>query len=224
MSDALKNYKEIKSHISAVARQWARDPLDVNLVAVSKTFETPDIEPFLAAGHRVFGENRVQEAARKWPDLRTQYPDLELHLLGPLQTNKVEDALRVFDVIETLDREKLAIKLAAARDKGFALPRLFIQVNTGAEPQKAGILPENALSFVTLCRDTYHLPVIGLMCIPPVDEHPAPHFALLQKLADKAGLSGLSMGMSDDFEAAIAQGASHIRLGRALFGHRAAAL
>ena len=220
MSDALKTYAEINARIAAAAQSWSRKPEHVNLVAVSKTFDASHIDPFLAAGHRVFGENRVQEAAGKWPQLRESYADIELHLIGPLQTNKAEEAIGLFDVIETLDREKLAVKLASLAEKGHKLPRLFIQVNTGAEPQKSGILPEQALDFISQCRETYQLPIIGLMCIPPVEEHPAPHFALLAKLAEQAGLSELSMGMSEDFEAAIAQGASYVRLGRALFGAR----
>ena len=220
MSDALKTYAEINARIAAAAQSWSRKPEHVNLVAVSKTFDASHIDPFLAAGHRVFGENRVQEAAGKWPQLRESYADIELHLIGPLQTNKAEEAIGLFDVIETLDREKLAVKLASLAEKGHKLPRLFIQVNTGAEPQKAGILPEQALDFISQCRETYQLPIIGLMCIPPVEEHPAPHFALLATLAEQAGLSELSMGMSEDFEAAIAQGASYVRLGRALFGAR----
>ena len=220
MSDALKTYAEINARIAAAAQSWSRKPEHVNLVAVSKTFDASHIDPFLAAGHRVFGENRVQEAAQKWPQLRESYADIELHLIGPLQTNKAEEAIGLFDVIETLDREKLAVKLASLAEKGHKLPRLFIQVNTGAEPQKAGILPEQALDFISQCRETYQLPIIGLMCIPPVEEHPAPHFALLATLAEQAGLSELSMGMSEDFEAAIAQGASYVRLGRALFGAR----
>ena len=220
MSDALKTYAEINARIAAAAQSWSRKPEHVNLVAVSKTFDARHIVPFLAAGHRVFGENRVQEAAQKWPQLRESYADIELHLIGPLQTNKAEEAIGLFDVIETLDREKLAVKLASLAEKGHKLPRLFIQVNTGAEPQKAGILPEQALDFIAQCRETYQLPIIGLMCIPPVEEHPAPHFALLAKLAEQAGLSELSMGMSEDFEVAIAQGASYVRLGRALFGAR----
>jgi len=220
MSDALKTYAEINARIAAAAQSWSRKPEHVNLVAVSKTFDASHIDPFLAAGHRVFGENRVQEAAGKWPQLRESYADIELHLIGPLQTNKAEEAIGLFDVIETLDREKLAVKLASLAEKGHKLPRLFIQVNTGAEPQKSGILPEQALDFISQCRETYQLPIIGLMCIPPVEEHPAPHFALLATLAEQAGLSELSMGMSEDFEAAIAQGASYVRLGRALFGAR----
>lgn len=220
MSDALKTYAEINARIAAAAQSWSRKPEHVNLVAVSKTFDASHIVPFLAAGHRVFGENRVQEAAGKWPQLRESYADIELHLIGPLQTNKAEEAIGLFDVIETLDREKLAVKLASLAEKGHKLPRLFIQVNTGAEPQKSGILPEQALDFISQCRETYQLPIIGLMCIPPVEEHPAPHFALLATLAEQAGLSELSMGMSEDFEAAIAQGASYVRLGRALFGAR----
>ncbi len=174
--------------------------------------------PLLQAGHRIFGENRVQEAAGKWPLLKEKYPDIELHLIGPLQTNKVKEALALFDVIETLDREKLARELAkheSARTKKF-----FIQVNTGEEPQKAGIAPQDTALFAKFCQEEAKLPVIGLMCIPPVADNPAPHFALLKNLAEKCGFSELSMGMSHDFELAAAMGATYVRVGSAIFGER----
>ncbi len=212
-------YDDVLQRIAAAEKEW-RSAEAVRLIAVSKTFEAPAIEPLLAAGHRIFGENRVQEAKAKWPALRTAYPDIELHLIGPLQTNKLADALALFDVIHTLDRPKLAAKLAEARDRGASLPRLFVQVNTGGEPQKAGVFPDDLPAFLALCRDTYGLQPEGLMCIPPAEDVAAPHFAFLHGLAKENDLAQLSMGMSDDFEAAIAQGASYIRIGRALFGHR----
>ncbi|MCE8000779.1 MAG: YggS family pyridoxal phosphate-dependent enzyme [Rhodobiaceae bacterium] len=193
---------------------------DVTLVAVSKTFPAEDIRPALEAGQRIFGENRVQEAHGKWPGLQEQYSDVELHLIGPLQSNKVSEAVSLFDVIETLDREKLARSLAAHREKGHSLPDLFVQVNTGAEPQKAGVLPQEADAFIALCRDELGLPLVGLMCIPPVEEEPALHFALLEKIARRNGLAKLSMGMSGDFETAIEFGATLVRVGSAIFGAR----
>jgi PLP dependent protein len=196
---------------------------DVTLVAVSKTFPADDIRAVLDAGQRVFGENRVQEAHGKWPELQKRYAGVELHLIGPLQSNKVGEAVSLFDVIETLDREKLARALVAEREKGHALPDLFIQVNTGAEAQKAGVLPQDADAFVALCRDELGLPVVGLMCIPPVDEEPALHFALLEKIANRNGLAHLSMGMSSDYETAIEFGATHVRVGSAIFGARTTA-
>lgn len=201
-------------------REAQRAPDSVTLVAVSKTFDMAAIEPYLAAGQRVFGENRVQEAAGKWPSLKARYDAIELHLIGPLQTNKLEEALGLFDVIETLDREKLALALVKARDKGKDLPRLFVQVNTGAEPQKAGLLPGEVDAFLQKCRDQWHLEIEGLMGIPPLHEAPMPHFEMLARLAQAHDLSKLSMGMSADFEIAIRAGATHIRLGSVLFGGR----
>ena len=192
----------------------------VQLVAVSKTFGAEDIVPVLEAGQRVFGENRVQEAMGKWPGLRERFPGVELHLIGPLQTNKVREAVAHFDVIETLDRESLAIALATERAKRGKMARLLVQVNTGEEAQKAGIAPLDADAFLAACRDRWELPVEGLMCIPPADEPPSPHFALLATIARRNGLSVLSMGMSADFEAAIQLGATHVRVGSAIFGHR----
>jgi pyridoxal phosphate enzyme (YggS family) len=211
---------EIKSRIAAAARAAGRSPESVHLVGVSKTHGAEACLEALEAGQRLFGENRVQEAQGKWPALRTRYPDLELHLIGPLQTNKVADAIALFDVIESVDREKLARALASERDKGKRLPRLYIQVNTGEEEQKAGIAPGSAPAFIALCRDELGLPVEGLMCIPPLDEEPAPHFALLAQLARQHGLRAISMGMSGDFETAIRFGATHVRVGTAIFGER----
>jgi len=210
----------IKTRMAEAARNAGRAPEDVTLVAVSKTFDEAAIRPLIAAGQRVFGENRVQESAHKWPALRAQHADIELHLIGPLQTNKVDDALALFDVIHTLDRDRLALALVRAREKGKALPRLLVQVNTGEEPQKAGLAPGEVDAFLARCRDEWQLEIEGLMCIPPVDEEPALHFALLEKLARRNGLRGLSMGMSGDFEKAIAFGATHVRVGSALFGSR----
>lgn len=194
----------------------------VTLVAVSKTFPAQDIEPVLAAGQRVFGENRVQEARDKWPGLKARYPDAELHLIGPLQSNKAREAVALFDVIHTVDRPKIAAALAEEMARQERRPRLFVQINTGAEPQKAGVLPEAADGFLAECRDIHRLEIAGLMCIPPADEVPDPHFALLAKIAARNGLSGLSMGMSADFAAAVRQGATHVRIGSAIFGHRPA--
>ena len=199
----------------------SRDPHTVTLVAVSKMFDAPAIVPILAAGQRVFGENRVQEATRKWPALKNDWPDVSLHLIGPLQTNKVADAVDLFDVIHSLDRDRLARALIKVRDKGASLPRLLVQVNTGEEPQKAGVLPGDADAFLATCRDEYALDVDGLMCIPPVDEEPSLHFALLAKIAERNGVSGLSMGMSADFRSAVEFGATLVRIGSAIFGPRA---
>ncbi|GAF79534.1 unnamed protein product [marine sediment metagenome] len=211
---------DIEQRIAATARAAGRDPAEVTLVAISKVQPAERIEAVLEAGHRVFGENRVQEAQGRWPGLRERYPDVELHLVGPLQTNKTRQAVELFDVIETVDRPKLARKLAEIfADTGKALP-CYIQVNTGEEPQKAGVLPTQADAFIAECREIHGLPVAGLMCIPPIDEEPALHYALLKKIADRNGLTGLSMGMSGDFETAIAFGATLVRVGSALFGAR----
>jgi pyridoxal phosphate enzyme (YggS family) len=192
----------------------------VSLVAVSKTYPAEAVREALAAGQKVFGENRVQEAKAKFPELRQDHPDLELHLIGPLQTNKVRDAVALFDVIETIDRPKLARALADEMERSGRRPHVLIQVNTGREPQKAGIDPDQVDSMVTICRDEFRLPLAGLMCIPPADEDPAPHFRLLAGLAARLGLGVVSMGMSGDFETAIAEGATHVRVGSAIFGHR----
>ncbi len=210
---------EIKARISSQEAQSGRDTGTTTLIAVSKIQPNKRVESVLEEGHRIFGENRVQEAAGKWPEFREKFDGVELHLLGPLQSNKARQAMELFDVIHTLDREKLATRFAQLRDELGKCPDLFIQVNTGKEPQKAGIDPEDTDAFIEKCRDL-NLPVIGLMCIPPVDEEPSLHFALLAKLAKRNDLQGLSMGMSGDFETAIAQGATHIRVGSAIFGDR----
>ena len=191
-------------------------------MAVTKTHGPERILPVLKAGHRVYGENRVQEARAKWPELRAQFPDLQLHLIGPLQSNKTREAVELFDAIETLDRPKLAHALRAEIDKVGRAPTLFIQVNTGEEAQKAGVAPKDAPAFIHLAREELRLPVRGLMCIPPADENPGPHFALLAKLAKEEGLPLVSMGMSSDFEIAIRFGATHVRVGSAIFGAREA--
>lgn len=192
----------------------------ITLVAVSKTREISEIEPLLAAGQRVFGENRVQEAAAKWPRLKASWTDIELHLIGPLQTNKVREAVQLFDVIETVDREKLARKLNDEMARQGRMLPIYVQVNTGEEAQKAGVHPRDADAFIRLCRDELGLDVRGLMAIPPADEEPSLHFALLKKIADRNDLAILSMGMSSDFEIAVAFGATHIRVGTAIFGER----
>ena len=218
--DAAARLADIRRRIGKAAREAGRDSRDVTLIAVSKTFGEEAIEPLIEAGQRIFGENRVQEAAAKWPALRERHPGTEFHLIGPLQTNKLDDALGLFDVFHTLDREKLALALVKAREKGKPMPRLFIQVNTGEEEQKAGISPRDADGFVARCREEWRLDIEGLMCIPPVDEEPALHFALLEKIARRNGLTKLSMGMSGDFETAVRLGATHVRVGSALFGTR----
>lgn len=220
--DIAANLTRIRARIEAATQQAGRPPGAAQLVAVSKTNPTEAVQAALAAGQRLFGENRVQEAAAKFPTLRAAHPDLRLHIIGPLQTNKARDAVRLADVIETLDRPKLALALAEAMQKEGRRPDLLIQVNTGAEPQKAGILPNEADAFIALCRTAHALPVTGLMCIPPAEEDPGPHFTLLAELAQRHGLSILSMGMSGDFETAIRHGATHVRVGSAIFGARAA--
>lgn len=207
----------ILARIAAAAQSAGRRSSDVALTAVSKEQPWEAIEPVLAAGQTVFGENRVQEATRRWRDRRA---GLELRLIGPLQTNKVREAVALFDVIETLDREKLALSLRAEADRAGRLPRLYVQVNTGEEPQKAGVTPREADAFLDRVRGALGLPVEGLMCIPPAGEPPGPHFALLARIAARQGLDRLSMGMSDDFETAIAFGATNVRVGSALFGPR----
>jgi len=213
----------VKARMAGATTAAGRLAGDVRLVAVSKTKTAPEIQPVLATGQRLFGENRVQEAIAKWPALRERVPDLELHLIGPLQTNKVPEAVALFDVLQSLDREKLARALAGEMAKRGRRPACFIQVNTGEEPQKAGISPRQADSFIALCRGELGLPVAGLMCIPPVEEEAGLHFALLREIARRNGLAGLSMGMSSDFETAIRHGATHIRVGTAIFGERAPA-
>jgi PLP dependent protein len=205
----------------AAARKAALAPAaDTTLIAVSKTFRPEAIRPVLAAGQRAFGENRVQEAKAKWPALKAEFPGIELHLIGALQSNKAREAIELFDTIHSLDRPKLAHALREEMERTQRQPLLFIQINTGEEPQKAGVLPGDAPNFIALCRDELKLPVCGLMCIPPADEAPAPHFALLQKMARAHGLPYLSMGMSADFETAIRFGATHVRVGSAIFGGR----
>ena len=208
------------SRIGAAAKQTGRQPDDITLVAVSKKQPDDRIEAMLATGQRAFGENRVQEAQSRWAERRATYPDLELRLVGPLQTNKADDAVALFDVIETLDREKLARYLARSMEKLGRRPRIYVQVNTGEEEQKAGIKPSKTAEFVARCRDEYGLKIEGLMCIPPVDEPASLHFALLRKLAEQAGVDKLSMGMSGDFELAVRLGATSVRVGSALFGAR----
>jgi PLP dependent protein len=210
----------VRQAIVAEANSAHRDPRSVTLVAVSKTHPAEVAEEALRAGQRVFGENRVQEAKQKWPVLRERYPDIELHLIGPLQTNKVKEAVALFDVIETVDRPRLAEALAAEMEKCGRRPRCLIEVNTGEEPQKVGIAPADVDAFLADCRDRLHLPVVGLMCIPPVDEEPAMHFALLAQLARRNGLPVISMGMSGDYPVAVRFGATHVRVGTAIFGAR----
>jgi len=220
MSAGADRLAEVSRHIAEAARAADRNPADVTLVAVSKTHGADRVRELLEAGHRVFGENRVQEAQGKFPDLKAAWPDLELHLIGPLQTNKARDAVALFDVIQSVDREKLATALVKEMDRLDRRPACYIQVNTGEEQQKAGILPKDLDAFVAACRDQYRLPLVGLMCIPPVDEEAALHFALLAKMAARNGLSRLSMGMSADYETAVRLGATHVRVGSALFGAR----
>ncbi|WP_018388487.1 YggS family pyridoxal phosphate-dependent enzyme [Ancylobacter sp. FA202] len=213
---------EVRARIAQACDDAGRPPASVQLVAVSKTFGAEHIAPVIKAGQRVFGENRVQESAAKWPALRAAHPDLELHLIGPLQSNKVREALALFDVIQTLDRPSLAAALAKElrREGAPPAPRLLVQVNTGEEPQKAGVAPGEVDAFLAECREVHGLVIDGLMCIPPADEPAAPHFALLAKIAARHGLKTLSMGMSGDFETAITLGATHVRVGSAIFGTR----
>ena len=213
-------FERVKDRIAAAAREASREPADVELVVVSKTFSSEDIRPVIKAGHRIFGENRVQEAQGKWPALKAEFQDLELHLIGPLQSNKAKEAVALFDVIETIDREKIAAAISTEIEKQGRKPRLYVQVNTGSEPQKAGIDPREAVAFARRCRDMHGLAIEGFMCIPPLEENPGPHFALLEKLAREAGLDRLSMGMSGDYELAIAFGATSVRVGSAIFGTR----
>ena len=220
MSDATARLAEGRRHSADAARAAGRDPASVTLVAVSKTHGADRVEELLAVGQRVFGENRVQEAEGKFPDLKASFPDLELHLIGPLQTNKAREAVALFDVIQSVDRERLAVALAKEMERSGRRPACFVQVNTGEEPQKAGVLPAEVDAFVASCRDTHRLPVVGLMCIPPVDEDPSLHFALLAKMAARNGLDRVSMGMSADYETAVRLGATHVRVGTALFGSR----
>ena len=212
--------RDLRRRISVAAERAGREPTSVALIAVSKTVSDDRIEAALAAGQRVFGENRVQEAEAKWPARRARHPDLELHLIGPLQTNKAKDAVALFDVIHTLDRPSLAEALGKAMRALGRRPRCLVQVNTGEEPQKAGVAPGLADGFIAECRERHGLPVVGAMCIPPADEPPAPHFALLADIAARNGLTLVSMGMSADFETAVELGATHVRVGTAILGAR----
>jgi len=212
----------VREQIATACRDARRDPASVTLIAVSKTYGADAIAPVIAGGQRVFGENRVQEAKAKWPPLVAEYPDVVLHLIGPLQSNKARDAVAFFDAIHSVDRDSLCTALAKefARIGPGRRPALFVQINTGAEPQKAGVLPQDADAFIARCRDHHGLAISGLMCIPPVDDPPAPHFALTAKIARRNGLTQLSMGMSTDFAQAIELGATHVRVGSAIFGAR----
>lgn len=225
-SDAVARLEEVRDSIARAAREEGRNPDDVTLITVSKTFEPEAIRPLLEAGQREFGENRVQEAKSKWPALKQEFPDIRLHLIGPLQSNKVREAVALFNVIHSVDRPSLARELGLAQKKlGVEqMPELFVQVNTGEEPQKAGIAPQLVDEFIRTCREDFGLSIVGLMCIPPADEPPSPHFALLKKIAKRNGISKLSMGMSGDFEQAIMLGATHVRVGSAIFGARDQAL
>lgn len=220
MTSAVEQLLAVKARIAGAEGEAKREPGAVTLVAVSKTFSADEIRPVLEAGQRVFGENRVQEAQGKWPALRLAFPDIELHLIGPLQSNKAKEAVALFDVVETVDRDKIAAELAKEIARQGRSPKLYVQVNTGSEPQKAGIEPREAVRFVKRCREAHGLVIEGLMCIPPADENPGPHFALLEKLAKEAGVAKLSMGMSADYETAIAFGATSVRVGSAIFGSR----
>jgi pyridoxal phosphate enzyme (YggS family) len=217
--DPVQGLAQVKTRLAAALKRAGRAGDAAQLIAVTKTHGIERIRPLLQAGHRLFGENRVQETLVKFPDLRADYPDLKLHLIGPLQSNKTAQAIDLFDVIESLDRPKLAQALASERDGGKRLPKLLVQVNTGEEPQKAGIVPSALPEFLALCRDL-GLEISGLMCIPPVDEPPGPHFVFLKRLADQAGLAELSCGMSGDFETAASLGATQVRVGSAIFGAR----
>ena len=212
----------VREQIVRACRDAGRDPASVTLIAVSKTFAADAIAPVIAAGQRIFGENRVQEAKAKWPPLIARHPGIELHLVGSLQSNKARDAVAFFHAVHSLDRESLAEALAKETALQARKPLLFVEINTGAEPQKAGIQPQDADAFLAACRDRHGLTISGLMCIPPVDDAPAPHFALTAKIAQRNGLALLSMGMSADFPVAIAFGATHIRVGTAIFGARKA--
>jgi pyridoxal phosphate enzyme (YggS family) len=217
---ALSGLEHVRTEIARACRDAGRDVAEVELVAVSKTFPAEDIEPVIAAGQRVFGENRVQEAKNKWPALMAAHAGIKLHLIGPLQSNKAKEAVALFDAIHSVDRASLCEALAKEIQKQGRTPLLFAEINTGAEPQKAGVLPQDADAFLTACRETYGLTMSGLMCIPPHNEAPGPHFALTATIAKRNGLKLLSMGMSADFADAIALGATHVRVGSAIFGGR----
>ncbi|HEY1363197.1 MAG TPA: YggS family pyridoxal phosphate-dependent enzyme [Xanthobacteraceae bacterium] len=211
----------VRAEIARACAQAGRAPGSVTLVAISKTFAADAIEPVIAAGQRVFGENRVQEAKAKWPALKERHPGIELHLVGPLQSNKTREAVALFDAIHSIDRPSLCEALAKEIARQGRAPILFVEINTGAEPQKSGVLPQAADAFLRDCRERYGLAIAGLMCIPPAEEAPAPHFALTAKIARRNGLALLSMGMSADFALAIELGATHVRVGTAIFGQRA---
>lgn len=220
ISDSPSGLVAVEQEISRACKDARRERSSVTLVAVSKTFDGDAIVPVIRAGQRVFGENRVQEAKAKWPPLMAEHPDLALHLIGPLQSNKAKEAVALFDAIHSVDRASLCEALAKEIVKQGRHPQLFVQINTGEEPQKAGIAPADADAFVASCRDVYGLQISGLMCIPPAEDPPAAHFALTAKIAARNGLKLLSMGMSADFETAIQLGATHVRVGSAIFGHR----
>jgi len=220
MTSAADRLLDIRERIAAAAREANRDPSSVKLIAVSKTFDAPEILPVIEAGHRLFGENRIQEAKAKWPALKERFPDLELHLIGALQSNKAKEAVALFDAIHSIDRPKIARVVAEEMNKQGRRLKLFVQVNTGEEPQKAGVMPREAADFVRQCQEEFKLDITGLMCIPPADEEPSVHFAFLAKLASELGLKELSMGMSADFEKAIGFGATYVRVGSAIFGAR----
>ncbi len=220
MTDSVARLAAVRANIAKAEQEAGREAGAVALVAVSKTFDAGAIRPVIAAGQRVFGENRVQEAQAKWPALKQETPGIELRLIGPLQSNKAREAVALFDVIETVDRDKIAAELAKEIRKQARAPRLYVQVNTGLEPQKAGIDPREAAAFVARCRDVHGLAVEGLMAIPPADDNPGPHFALLEKLAREADVERLSMGMSGDYGTAVRFGATSVRVGSAIFGGR----
>lgn len=220
MTDTEQQLLQVRQSMARAAETANRDGADITLIAVSKTFGPEEIRPVINAGQRVFGENRVQESQGKWPELKRDHPDIELHLIGPLQSNKTKDAIALFDVIHTIDRKKIADSISAEMARQNKIPRLFIQINTGEEPQKAGVAPGDADAFIGYCRKDLGMAIEGLMCIPPADQHPGPHFALLANIAERNGLSGLSMGMSADYEDAIMLGATHVRVGSAIFGTR----
>jgi pyridoxal phosphate enzyme (YggS family) len=219
-TDLASGLSAVEQEIARACKEARRERSSVTLVAVSKTFGADVIIPAIEAGQRVFGENRVQEAKAKWPGLISAYPGIELHLIGPLQSNKARDAVALFDAIHSVDRSSLCEALAREFNSQKRQPQLFVQLNTGEEPQKAGVSPADADSFIASCRDKYALPISGLMCIPPLNDPPAPHFALTAKIAARNGLKNLSMGMSADFAVAIALGATHVRVGSAIFGNR----
>jgi pyridoxal phosphate enzyme (YggS family) len=219
-ADSPHGLAAVQQEVARACKEARRDPASVTLIAVSKTFAADAILPIIAAGQRVFGENRVQEAKGKWPALTQANPGLRLHLIGPLQSNKAKEAVALFDAIHSVDRTSICEALAKEINSQGKQPELFVQINTGEEPQKAGVAPQDADTFIAACRENYGLQVSGLMCIPPVDQAPAPHFALCAKIAERNGLSNLSMGMSADFATAIQMGATHVRVGSAIFGTR----